>query len=40
MEKTSLRTPIKVLVTGANGKIAYNLVPHILSGSAFGEDQV
>jgi malate dehydrogenase len=34
-----MKTPIKVLITGAAGQICYSLVPMILSGQCFGMDQ-
>jgi len=33
------KAPLRVLVTGAAGQIAYSLIPLIASGKTFGEDQ-
>lgn len=32
--------PIKVLITGAAGRIAYSFIPHVGLGIAFGPEQV
>jgi len=39
VDKTAGRPPIKVVVTGAAGQIAYSLLHQIASGSVFGENQ-
>merc|ERR1719511_286959 len=39
VDKTAGRPPIKVVVTGAAGQIAYSLLHQIASVSVFGEDQ-
>jgi len=36
---TNPQAPVKVVVTGAAGQIAYSLLPPIASGSVFGADQ-
>ena len=33
------KAPIKVGVTGAAGQIAYSLLPNLVSGAVFGQDQ-
>lgn len=33
------KQPIRVLVTGAAGQIAYSLIPMISRGDVFGQDQ-
>ncbi len=33
------KAPLRVLITGAAGQIAYSLIPLIASGSVFGSDQ-
>lgn len=33
------KEPIRVLVTGAAGQIAYSLIPIIARGDVFGDDQ-
>lgn len=35
-----LKDPIRVVITGAAGQIAYSLVHQIASGDVFGKDQV
>ena len=39
MNTMKLKTPIILCVTGGGGQIAYSLLPSLLSGSVFGEDQ-
>jgi len=39
VDKTAGRPPIKVVVTGAAGQIAYSLLHQIASGCVFGENQ-
>lgn len=31
--------PIRVLITGAAGQIAYSLIPHVSKGEIFGKNQ-
>jgi len=33
------QTPMRILITGAAGQIAYSLIPLVASGAVFGEDQ-
>lgn len=33
------KAPLKVIVTGAAGQIAYSLIPIIANGDVFGPDQ-
>ena len=33
------KEPVKVVITGGAGQIAYSLLPSLLSGSVFGADQ-
>jgi hypothetical protein len=39
-ERMSEKAPLRVVVTGAAGQIAYSLLYQIASGYVFGEDQV
>src|SRR4051812_4664723 len=34
-----MNDPIKVLITGATGSIAYSLIPMVASGQVYGTDQ-
>lgn len=36
---TALKQPIRVLITGAAGQIAYSLIPIVARGDVFGQDQ-
>lgn len=36
---SSVKNPIKVLITGSAGQIAYSLIPILARGDVFGEDQ-
>jgi hypothetical protein len=36
----NIKDPIRIVITGAAGQIAYSLIHQICSGDVFGKDQV